>query len=76
MYLCVLVSFICFDGIPAFVDWLLIIEKSDLSNEIKQDSFQTVDVSVLLYGSTTRTLTKKHEKKSLMETTHECYVLF
>ena len=36
--------------------------QSDLSNNIKQDFFQTVDVSILLYGCTIWTLTKRIEK--------------
>ena len=42
---------------------LSIIWKSYLSDKIKQDIFEEVVVSVLLYGSTTWTLTKRIEKK-------------
>ena len=45
------------------IDRLLIIWKSDLSNKIKQDFFQAVAVSILLYGCTTWSLTKCMEKK-------------
>ena len=41
---------------------LLIIWKSELSNKIKRDFFQTEAVSKLLYGCTTWTLTKCREK--------------
>ena len=42
---------------------LSIIWKSDLSNKIKRDFFHAVAVSVLPYGYTTWTLTKRNEKK-------------
>ena len=44
-------------------DWLSIIGKSNLSNKMKKNFFQTVAVSVLLYGSTTWKLTKRMKKK-------------
>ena len=44
------------------IDWLSIIWKSDLSDKIKLDSFQAA-VSILLYGCTTWTQTKRIEKK-------------
>ena len=44
------------------IDWLSIIWKSDCSNKIKQGFFQTVAVSVLLYGCTSSTQTKCIEK--------------
>ena len=46
---------------------LLIIWKSNLSSKIKQDFFQAVAVSILLYGCTTWTLTKCMEKKTKWE---------
>ena len=45
------------------IDWLSIIRKSDLSDKIILNFFQAVAVSSLLYGCTTRTLTKRREKK-------------
>ena len=45
------------------IDRLSIMWKSDLSNEMKQDFFQAVAVSVVLYRCTTGTLTKRLEKK-------------
>ena len=45
------------------IDWLLIIWKSDLTNERKCSFFQAVVISILLYGCTTWTLTKWLEKK-------------
>ena len=42
---------------------LLIIWKFNLSNQIKQDFFQAVTVSIILYRSTTWTLIKHREKK-------------
>ena len=42
---------------------LLIIWKTDLSNKIKRDFSQAVVVSIILYGCTTRMLTKHIEKK-------------
>ena len=44
------------------IDWLSIISKSDISNKIKQDIFQTAVVSILLYGCTTWTPTKRIKK--------------
>ena len=46
------------------IDWLSIICKSDLSDKIKRDVFLAAVVSVLLYGCTTWTLTKRREKKA------------
>ena len=43
--------------------WLLTKWKFDLSNKIKQEFFEAVAVSVLLYGRTTWTLTKCLEEK-------------
>ena len=37
--------------------------KSNLTNKIKRSFFQAVIVSILIYGCTTRTLTKRLEKK-------------
>ena len=45
------------------IDALLIMKKSDLFDKIKRDSFKAVLVSVLLYGCTTSTLTKRAGKK-------------
>ena len=44
-------------------DRLLIKWKSDPYDKIKRNYFQVVAVSVLLYGCTTRTLTKSMKKK-------------
>ena len=45
------------------IDKRWIIWKSDLTDKIKRSSFQAVVVSILLYGCTTWTLTKRLEKK-------------
>ena len=45
------------------IDKLSIIWKSDLTDKTKRSSFQAAVVSVLLYGCTTWTLTKRLEKK-------------
>ena len=45
------------------IDRMSVIWKSDLSANIKWEIFQAVTVSVLLYGSTTRILTKTQEIK-------------
>ena len=45
------------------IDKLPIIWKSDLSNKIKQEFFQAVGVSVLLYICTTWTQMKRSEKR-------------
>ena len=45
------------------IDRLLIIWKSDLTDKMKGSFFQAVVVSILLYGCTTWTLTKRLEKK-------------
>ena len=45
------------------VDRLSIIWKSDLTDKMKRSFFQAAVVSILLYGCTTRTLTKRLEKK-------------
>ena len=42
---------------------LSVIRKSDLADKIKRSFFQAAVVSILLYGSTTWTLTKRMEKK-------------
>ena len=42
---------------------LPIIWKSDLTDKMKRSFFQAAVVSILLYGSTTWTLTKRLEKK-------------
>ena len=45
------------------IDRLSIIWKSNLSDKIKKEFFEAVAVSVLLYGCTAKTLTKRLEKK-------------
>ena len=45
------------------IDWLSIIWKSDLTDKMKRCFFQAAVVSILLYGCTTWTLTKRLEKK-------------
>ena len=45
------------------IDRLSIIWKSDLTDKMKRSFFQAVVVSILLYGRTTWTLTKRLEKK-------------
>ena len=45
------------------IDRLSIVWKSDLSDKIKQDFFQAVAVSLLLYGCTVWTLIKRMEKR-------------
>ena len=45
------------------IDRLSVIWKSDLTDKIKNNFFQTAVVSILLYGCTTWTLTKRMEKK-------------
>ena len=45
------------------IDWLSIIWKSDLTDKMKRSFFQAAVVSILLYGCTTWTLTKRPKKK-------------
>ena len=45
------------------INRLSIIWKSDLTDKMKRSFFQAAVTSILLYGSTTRTLTKRLEKK-------------
>ena len=45
------------------IDKLLIVWKSDLTNKMKRSFFQAAVLSILLYGCTTWTLTKRLEKK-------------
>ena len=45
------------------IDRLSIIWRSDLTDKMKRSFFQVAVVSILLYGCTTRTLTKRLEKK-------------
>ena len=45
------------------IDRLSVIWKSDLTDKIKHSFFQAAVVSILLYGCTTWTLTKRVEKK-------------
>ena len=47
----------------------------DFTDKIKQEFFQAVAVSVLLYGCTTRTL-RKRLKEKLHRTTREYRILF
>ena len=53
------------------IDRLSIIWKSDLTDKMKRSFFQASVVSILLYGCTTWTLTKRLEKK-LDAITQEC----
>ena len=46
-------------------DWLSVIWKSDLPYKIKCSFFQAAVMSILLYGSTTWTLTKRTKRKLL-----------
>ena len=45
------------------IDWLLVVWKSNLTNKMKRSFFQATVVSILLYGCTTWTLTKRMKKK-------------
>ena len=45
------------------IDWLSILWKSDLTDKMKCSFFQAAVVSILLYGCTTWTLTKRLGKK-------------
>ena len=45
------------------IDRLSVIWKSDLTNKIKRSFFRAAVVSILLYGCTTLTLTKRMKKK-------------
>ena len=45
------------------IDRLLIIWRSNLTDKMKRSFFQAAVISILLYGCTTRTLTKQLEKK-------------
>ena len=45
------------------IDKLSVMWKSDLTDKMKRSFFQGVVVSILLYGCTTWTLTKRPEKK-------------
>ena len=45
------------------IDRLSIIWKSDLTDKMKRNFFQAAVISILLYGCTTWTLTKRLEKK-------------
>ena len=45
------------------IDKLSVIWKSDLTDKMKRSFFQAAVVSILLYGCTTWTLTKRLEKK-------------
>ena len=59
----------------AAIDWLSVIWKSDLTDKIKGSFFQAAVVSILLYGCTTWTITKRMEK-SLTPITQECCELY
>ena len=48
------------------IDWLSVIWKSELFDEIKRNFFQAAVVSILLYGYTTWTLTWRIEKKRML----------
>ena len=54
---------ICLAKVRTAINRVLIILKSDLSDKVKQDFFQAVTVSILLYGCATWMLTKCVEKK-------------
>ena len=54
----------------AAIHRLSVIWQSDLTDKMKRSFFQAAVVSILLYGCTTRTLTKK--RKGLTATTQEC----
>ena len=45
------------------INWLSIIWKSDITDKMKRSFFQAAVTSILLYGCTTWTLTKRLEKK-------------
>ena len=45
------------------IDRLLVIWKSDLTDKIKRNFFQAIVMSILLYGCTTWTLTKRIKEK-------------
>ena len=45
------------------IESLSVISKSDLTDKMKRSFFQAAVVSILLYGCTTWTLTKRMEKK-------------
>ena len=47
------------------IDRLSIIWKSDLTDKMKRSFFQAVVISILLYGCTTWTLTKRLKKKNV-----------
>ena len=56
----------------AGIDRLSVIWKSDLTDKMKHSFFQATVASILLYGCTIWTLTKKKKKRSLTATTQEC----
>ena len=47
----------------AAIDWLSVIWKSDVTDKMKRSFFQAAVVSIMLYGCTTWTLTKRMDKK-------------
>ena len=53
------------------IDRLSIIWKSDLTDKMKRSFFQAAVVSILLYGCTTWTLTKRLEKKKTRRKLHK-----
>ena len=65
MKICSLIRLILNRIISAWtaIDRLSIIWKSDLTDKMKHSFFQAAVVSILLYGCTTRTLTKRLKKK-------------
>ena len=54
------------------INRLSVIWKSDLTDKMKCSFFQAAIESILLYGCTTWTLTKRMEKKTLTATAQEC----
>ena len=54
------------------IDKLSVIWKSDLTNKMKRSFFQTAVVSILQYGRTIWTLTKRLEKKLDGNYTRSC----
>ena len=54
------------------IDRLSVIWKSDLTDKMKRSFFQAAVVSILLYGCTTWTLTKRMEKKHDVNNTECC----
>ena len=67
------------------IDWLSVIWKSNLTDEMKRSFFQAALVSILLYGCTTQTLTKQMAKKldgnytrmlrAILNKSYNCFVV-